>query len=196
MQVRRVVTGHNEAGKAVVISDGFLPSISPDEGDKWSVWAADRPVTFPDGGDPPPFGGPLLPRPGGFHVVVYTLPSNFNPDMFFAAPTAAKMGELARAHTKTLGDSHPIVDDPNPPGSYGMVPGASAMHATSSIDCLMQVSGESIFVLEDAEVRLRPGDWVIVNGVMHSWRNDLDEPSVMIGVVYGVHHNGAPLRRH
>jgi len=66
MQVRRVVTGHNEAGKAVVISDGFLPSISPDEGDKWSVWAADRPVTFPDGGDPPPFGGPLLPRPGGF----------------------------------------------------------------------------------------------------------------------------------
>jgi len=44
-------------------------------------------------------------------------------------------------------------------------------------------------------VRLRPGDWVIVNGVMHSWRNDLDESAVMLGVVYGVHHAGAPLRR-
>jgi hypothetical protein len=29
------------------------------------------------------------------------------------------------------------------------------------------------------------GDWLISNGVMHNWRNDLDEESVMIGVVYG-----------
>jgi hypothetical protein len=31
--------------------------------------------------------------------------------------------------------------------------------------------------------------------VMHSWRNDLDQPARMVGIVYGAHHRGAPLRR-
>ena len=58
----------------------------------------------------------------------------------------------------------PLLPDPNPFG-YGTVKGASALHATASADCLMQVSGESVFVLEDTEIRLRSGDWLIVNGV-------------------------------
>ena len=42
------------------------------------------------------------------------------------------------------------------------------MHATASMDCLMQVSGESVWVLDETEVRLRPGDWIILNGVAHT----------------------------
>jgi mannose-6-phosphate isomerase-like protein (cupin superfamily) len=87
------------------------------------------------------------------------------------------------------------VTDPNPFG-YGMVKGASALHATASMDCLMQVSGESVFVLEDTEIRLQPGDWLIVNGVPHSCRNDLDRPAVLVGVVIGARHDGIPLRTH
>jgi quercetin dioxygenase-like cupin family protein len=45
----------------------------------------------------------------------------------------------------------------------------------------MQLSGEAVFVLEDAEARLAPGDWLVVNGVTHSWRNDRDEPAVLVG---------------
>jgi hypothetical protein len=45
------------------------------------------------------------------------------------------------------------------------------MHATASVDCLLQISGESVFELEDCEVRLHAGDWLVVNGAMHSWRN-------------------------
>ena len=48
---------------------------------------------------------------------------------------------------------------------------------------------------EDSEVRLAPGDWLIVNGVTHSWRNDRDEPAVMVGVVIGAEHKGVPLRK-
>jgi len=49
-------------------------------------------------------------------------------------------------------------------------------------------------LLEDAEVRLAPGDWLVVNGVTHSWRNDRDGPAVLVGVVIGAEHTGVPLR--
>jgi hypothetical protein len=141
MQVRRVVTGQDRLGKGIVVSDELVAAMSP-AGGRWSVWAADAPVALPNAGNTPPFAGPLLPAPGGFHVLVLTLPPHFKRD-------------------------------------------ASGMHATPSVDCMMQVSGESIFVLEDTEVLLRAGDWLISNGVSHDWRNDGDEASVMIGVVYG-----------
>lgn len=181
MGIRRVVTGHDETGKAIVVSDEEVNPTEPDYGQKWSIWAADRPATLPDDGAHPPFAGPLLPQPGGFHATVFTLPPSFNPD------------EIVDSGRVTA-ETHPVVADPNPPGSYGTLPGASGMHATPTIDCLMQLSGESVLVLEGVEVRLTPGDWVIVNGVMHSWRNDRDEPARLVGLVLGAHHKGAPVR--
>jgi mannose-6-phosphate isomerase-like protein (cupin superfamily) len=193
-RVRRVVTGHDPSGKAVVIEDACMQPTSPDFGQKWSVWAADSPPHLPGDGRLPRFSGPLLPKTGGVHVLLFTLPPRFNPDDLVSQHEHAKADAgSVRAHTTE--ETHPIVHDPNPPGSYGNVKGASGMHATASVDCLLQVAGESVFVLEDCEVRLRAGDWLIVNGVMHSWRNDLDEPSVMVGMVYGAPHDGAPVRR-
>ena len=189
--IRRVVTGYGPDGRARVVSDGLVESASPDYGDKWSVWAGDEPPRFPGDGTPPPFRGPLLPAPGGFHITVFTLPPNFNPDDLWGTDDPAVRGQLFKASTDP--QTHPLVPDPNPFG-YGTAKGASALHATASADCLMQVSGESVFVLEDTEIRLRPGDWLIVNGVPHSCRNDLDEPAVLVGVVIGARHDGVPLR--
>lgn len=189
--IRRVVTGYGPDGRARVVTDELVESVSPDHGDKWSIWAADEPPRFPGGGAPPPFRGPLLPAPGGFHITVFTLPANFNPDDLWGTDDPAVREQLFKAGTDP--QTHPLVPDPNPFG-YGTVKGASALHATASADCLMQLSGESVFVLEDTEIRLRPGDWLIVNGVPHSCRNDLDEPAVLVGVVIGARHGGVPLR--
>src|SRR6266567_3198690 len=115
--IRRVVTGYGPGGRARVVSDERVGPISPDHGDKWSIWAADEPA--------------------------------LREQMFKASVDP---------------QTHPLVPDPNPFG-YGTVKGASALHATASADCLMQLSGESVFVLEDTEIRLQPGDWLIVNGV-------------------------------
>jgi hypothetical protein len=191
--VRRVVTGHDATGKAVVVSDTIIEPTSPDFGQKWSIWAADSRPSFPSDGTPPAFAGPLLPKPGGLHVMVFTLPPRFNPDDLLN-PESAELAEAVKRHAASRDDTHPVVHDPNPPGTYGTLPGALGMHATGSVDCLMQISGESVLILEDREVRLRVGDWLVVNGVMHSWRNDLDQPARMVGVVYGAHHSGAPLR--
>jgi mannose-6-phosphate isomerase-like protein (cupin superfamily) len=188
-RVRRVVTGHDPSGKAIVVEDTVVEPTAPDFGKKWSIWASDAPPALPNDGAKPSFTGLLLPKPGGLHVILFTLPARFNPDDF-ARDEASRAA--AQSHITT--ESHPVVADPNPPGSYGNLPGASRMHATASVDCLMQVSGESVLVLEDSEVRLRAGDWLVVNGVMHSWRNDLEQPAVMVGVVYGSEHRGAPLR--
>jgi len=189
--IRRVVTGYGPDGRARVVSDELVESASPDFGDKWSIWAGDEPPRFPGDGTPPPFRGPLLPAPGGFHVTVFTLPPNFNPDDLWGTDDPAEREQLFKASTDP--QSHPLVPDPNPYG-YGTAKGASALHATASADCLMQVSGESVFVLEDTEIRLRPGDWLIVNGVPHSCRNDLDQPAVLVGIVIGARHDGVPLR--
>jgi len=189
--IRRVVTGYGPDGRARVVSDELVKPASPDYGDKWSIWAGDEPPRFPGDGTPPPFRGPLLPAPGGFHITVFTLPPNFNPDDLWGTDDPALREQLFKASTDP--QAHPLVPDPNPFG-YGTAKGASALHATASADCLMQISGESVFVLEDTEIRLRPGDWLIVNGVPHSCRNDLDEAAVLVGIVIGARHDGVPLR--
>jgi hypothetical protein len=189
--IRRVVTGFGPNGRARVVSDERIGAINPDHGDKWSIWAADEPIRFPGDGSPPVFRGPLLPAPGGFHITVFTLPANFNPDDLWGTDDLSLREQMFNAGVDP--ETHPLVPDPNPFG-YGTVSGASALHATASMDCMMQISGESVFVLEDTEIRLQPGDWLVVNGVPHSFRNDLDQRATLIGIVIGAHHDGVPLR--
>jgi hypothetical protein len=148
-----------------------------------------RTGAVPGDGSPPPFRGPLLPAPGGFHITLFTLPANFNPDDLWGTDDPALREQMFKASIDP--QTHPLVPDPNPFG-YGTVRGA--LHTTASMDCLMQISGESVFVLEETEIRLQPGDWLIVNGVPHSCRNDLDEAAALAGIVIGAHHDGVPLR--
>jgi hypothetical protein len=119
--IRRVVTGYGPDGKARGVSDDSVESTSPDYGDKWSVWAGDEPPWFPGDGAPPPFRGPLLPAPGGFHITVFTLPPNFNPDDLWGTDDLAVREQLFKASTDP--QAHPLVPDPNPFG-YGTVKGA------------------------------------------------------------------------
>jgi mannose-6-phosphate isomerase-like protein (cupin superfamily) len=191
MRARRVVTGHDDTGKAVVVSDEVVEPADPDFAPKWSIWAADAPVGLPDGGLKPSFAGPLVPLPGGVHVIVLTFPAGYNTDMMFDTSDPVSAAAAAREQMEA---AVAVVPDPNPPGCHGTLPGFTGMHATASVDCMLQLSGASVLVLDDTEVRLDPGDWVVVNGVTHSWRNDGDEPAVLVAVVVGAHHTGAPLR--
>ncbi len=50
------------------------------------------------------------------------------------------------------------------------------MHATDTIDYLVVLSGEVTLVLEEGEVALGPGDFVVDRGVVHGWRNPHDTP--------------------
>jgi hypothetical protein len=130
--------------------------------------------------------------PGGSHITVFTLPPRFDPDSMWGSDDPVERAARFRATVDP--STHPILPAPNPPGC-GTARGTSALHATAFVDCLLQVSGESVFVLERDEIRLQPGDWLIMNGVAHSCRNDLDVPALLVGVVIGAIHDGIPLRR-
>jgi hypothetical protein len=109
--IRRVVTGYGPDGRARVVSDERIESTSPDYGDKRSVWAGDEPPRFPGDGTPPPFRGPLLPAPGGFHVTVFILPANFNPDDLWGTDDPAVREQLFKA------SAHPQAQPASTPAS-------------------------------------------------------------------------------
>ena len=58
-----------------------------------------------------------------------------------------------------------------------------AMHATDTIDYLVVVSGEAVFITETGETRLRAGDVLVDRGVVHAWRNDGDQPCRIVNVL-------------
>ena len=189
--MRRVVTGHDDTGKAVVVSDEDVQPTDPDFGPKWSIWGGDAPVVLPDGGRCPDFAGPLIPRPGGFHVTVLTLPANFNPDSMFDTSDPVRAAEIAREQTA---GAVAIVPDPNPAASYGTIPGFTGLHATASIDCFMPLSGEAV---RARRRRGPPGTRRLADRQRCHTR--LAERSrraaVTLGVVIGAEHKGVPLRK-
>lgn len=60
-----------------------------------------------------------------------------------------------------------------------------SLHRTPTVDCVLQLSGQSVFVLSDREVTLRTGDWLVCNGILHDWRNDSEAESTLLAIVYG-----------
>jgi quercetin dioxygenase-like cupin family protein len=71
-----------------------------------------------------------------------------------------------------------------PPG------GGSPMHATDTIDYLVVVSGEIVFITETGETVLQAGDVLIDRGNMHAWRNDSDQPCRIMNVLSPAHPAG------
>jgi len=64
-----------------------------------------------------------------------------------------------------------------PPG------GGSPMHATDTLDFLVVVSGEVVFITESGETLLKAGDVLVDRGALHAWRNDSDRPCRIVNVL-------------
>ncbi|WP_186067653.1 cupin domain-containing protein [Burkholderia gladioli] len=159
--IRRIVTGHDADGRAVVASDGPLPSaveITAIPGtvfhEVWSTAASPAPV---DNGPDPTTGALMLPPPKhGTRLRFVDIP----PDTAeFLAHGAEKMHAAfsqigdAEASTVRTGSPHPL------------------MHRTESIDYGVVIEGELTLILDNAEVALAPGSVVIQRGTNHAWAN-------------------------
>ncbi len=152
LNIRRVVTGHDANGKAIVISDGqpkrtrTLPAI-----DQALLWVTDRtPASNAgdvDAGDvdigiPPPAKGSI------FRVI------DFMPETgAHAAP-----GHTPEGVDRPAGARHP------------------GMHRTNSVDYAIVMEGEIDMLLDDSEVHLKTGDVVIQRGTYHAWANRGSKP--------------------
>ena len=153
--VRRVVTGHDAGGKAIVESDGPAPNVRVREGAGFVstlLWVtdetpalgalrvdrADRTI-----GTAPPPNGTIL-RIVDFPPVTPEVESIDQKDVLAAMGVDAHGGGGAR---------HPY------------------MHRTRSVDYGIILSGEIDMLLDDSEVHLKAGDVVIQQGTNHAWVN-------------------------
>ena len=171
--IHRVVTGHDADGKAVVASDGPLPTVvelTAIPGTVFhEVWAtAGSPASVDNGADPTT--GPLtLPPPKhGTRIRFVDIP----PDTAeYLAHGAARM----RGAFEQIGDAKASTvkaDSPHP-----------LMHRTESVDYGVVIEGEITLVLDDSEVPLRPGSVVVQRGTNHAWANRSGRPCRMLFVL-------------
>jgi hypothetical protein len=97
--IRRVVTGTNADGRAVIASDTVLEAdgvaMMPGAGFV-SLWGDDQPPTLPTAGDRPGYNT-WFPPPGGYRVEQITIPPSSTP-----APAGLDMAAAAAEMEKKL----------------------------------------------------------------------------------------------
>ena len=169
--VRRVVTGHNDAGKAVFASDEELELRTGATG----VWGADfKGLHYPDDGSQPVHEDELFPKIGGFRYVIVTLPP------LGAETSSAAAGQQSAA----------LPARQNYQGDFPEGPG---FHRTASVDLEVVLSGEVTLELDDGITKtMKPGDTIIQSGTKHRWHNRGHVPATFAAIILGVGHDEFP----
>jgi len=182
-RIRRIVTGHNDQGKAVFISDSEPPRrISFDNlpGVEFiELWATDGTPSIPVRHDDPTTAMSLfVPGSAGTRFRIVSFPpglemaklidAGFDP-VSFRKEYMTKIPGLAESHE---------VDDPG-------------MHTTDTVDYGIVLSGEIYLELDDEkEVHLKAGDCIVQNGTRHGWRNRNTEPCMIAFIMIGAERKG------
>jgi mannose-6-phosphate isomerase-like protein (cupin superfamily) len=155
--IRRVVTGHNAEGTAVVLQDGPTPHtrVRPGRGNvSRLLWVtrespadiegdADRAEGF-SGTAPPPRGSVL-------RVVDFPPVTDAELAQFPADYLAREHGGLDTSGRRA--PSHPF------------------MHRTDSVDYAIVLQGEIDMKLDDEWIRLKAGDVLVQQATNHAWMN-------------------------
>ena len=169
-KLRRVVTGHDSAGRSVFVSDEQvegvpIPSLPTTE--IVHLWGADATHRYPDDGAPQPYHAFFAPV-GGYRFLMFTVP----PDASNPPPPESQAIAATESQFPGLGDTF----DPAVPG----------MHRSSTVDVLYVVEGRCVSELDSGEkIELSAGDTFVQSGTMHAWRNPFDETCKIIGVIVG-----------
>lgn len=173
-KIRRVITGHDADGKAVVLSDGLAPAVRTNplrpghiSVDLWKTPAA--PVVLRAGETDPTLGPKQLhPLPGG---TVFRI-SEIAPETDAIRNLAP---EQAREVFRAMGNEHASTA-----GASGRHP---FMHRTETVDYAVVLQGEITMLLDEEDVHLKAGDVVIQRGTNHAWSNRSDRPCLMLYVL-------------
>lgn len=165
---RRIVTGHNDAGKAIIQEDGFPPRKQRIGGEigPWfyEVWnTQETPVKInAQSGEPNEEGIVLAPPKNGTRIRVLDIPpdgDNFND--LSAEDAAALFSEIsasdASEHAKGGDTKHAI------------------MHRTETVDYGLVLKGEIVLIMDEGETLCRAGDIIVQRGTNHAWANRSDQ---------------------
>ena len=168
--VRRVVTGHDASGRAVIASDGLPPRVvelAAVPGTIFhEIWSTDSVPSRVDNGPDPTVGElRLAPPPGGTRIRVVDIPPDSVQDAVSPEEAAAAFAEMGGSEAHGAGGPHAL------------------MHRTESVDYGIVLAGEVWLVVEDGETRLQPGDVVVQRGTNHAWSNRTEATARMAFVL-------------
>jgi ethanolamine utilization protein EutQ (cupin superfamily) len=163
---RRVVTGHDSEGRAVVLSDA-PPTRAQQIGGPggptfFEVWnTREIPVLIDrQSGEPSESGLVLAPPKGGTRIRVIDFPPEGDEIRKLTATEAAEkfseMGGKEAAQSGT-GAPHPL------------------MHRTQTLDYGIVLEGELTLILDGDETTVQAGDIIIQRGTNHAWANRTDK---------------------
>jgi hypothetical protein len=156
--IRRVVTGHDKSGKAVVLFDSVDPHASSRPGTanvRRSLWATQGSPAQIDGEtDRMLEQSAFLPSAAGSIFRIIDFPSMTdeevnNVDSTFYAAQTSHAGDSSRYRPS----SHPF------------------MHRTLTLDYAIVLQGEIEMKLDEETLALRAGDVVVQQGTNHAWIN-------------------------
>jgi mannose-6-phosphate isomerase-like protein (cupin superfamily) len=150
---RRVVTGHDASGKAVVLIDGAAPNARLRKATGLTstlLWVTD--------GSPADNSGNADSADRDIGVAPPERGSIFRMVDFPPASEAGTVDNVAMLKEMGLSGGHA---DPR----------HATMHRTRSVDYAVVISGEIDMLLDDSEVHLGAGDVLVQRGTNHAWVN-------------------------
>ncbi len=155
--VRRVVTGHNAQGQAVIQSDGPTPTLIVNQAlpgliyhELWEMSAVPAPIP-PEEKEPTDHPLVLAPPRGGVRIRFNDIP----PEGEHTSPeTAKKVFESIGAKSAHHGDGKHVF-----------------MHKTETVDFAIVMEGEIYLIVDEGETLIKTGEVVIQRGTNHSWAN-------------------------
>ena len=170
--VRRIVTGHDSAGRAIFTEDGAAPSVHTNPKrvgyHLTNLWMTDQTPCFV-GNDADPTSRPLKLEPPNNGTVVRII--EFGPEGEW---TKNLDGAGAKEAFGALGT--------NTASTY-QSGGHPLMHRTESVDYALVLEGEIHIVLDVGERLMREGDFLVERGTNHAWANRSGKPCKMLFVL-------------
>ena len=160
---RRIVTGHDAAGKAIIQEDRAVPRVQQVGGEHgprfFEVWSTrENPARIDRAsGEPGEEDIILAPPKNGTRIRVLDIPPD---DASFETLSP----EQIKAHFAEVGAA-------DASSNVGAGSRHAFMHRTETIDYGIMLEGELTLVMDEGETVIRPGDIVIQRGTNHGWAN-------------------------
>jgi hypothetical protein len=166
--IRRIVTGHDAGGNAVIQEDGPPARVQRIGGAHgplfYEVWnTREMPARIGRAsGEPPEVGISLAPPENGTRIRVLDIPPD---DTSLKTMTP----EQARAHFAEVGATEAS-------SHAGAASRHAFMHRTETVDYGIMLEGELTLIMDAGETVIRRGDIVIQRGTNHGWANRSGKP--------------------
>lgn len=173
-QVRRIVTGHDETGKSIILSDGPSPHVleNPEQEQRGltDLWRTTATPASNAGNDDAADTQVILSPPDQGSVFRYF---QIRPAAWDAEMSVEERTRRDAANFEKMGAT----------GAHDSASTQAGMHKTDTVDYIILLSGQVTLILDDGEVDMVPMDVVIQRGTNHAWVNKGDEPAVLAGIL-------------